>query len=656
MEGFTVTGEPYVSPVTPVQTRYGTQHNLVTKDEIEQQDSHDFQSTLRNVPGVMYQSKNLIGSQTSHSIYIRGRGASHPSSDFTVQFDGVPRFGALFGQVLGDGTAVSTIGGVEVYKSPQPSQFGSGYAMLNIQPRYMTREGKEFEADLGAGTFQTFDQSVSAGYRNGPIDLYAAQSFTSTDGHRENSGAEQKSYYFNTGIRFGESWSVRFLASYVDAWTEAPMPDETPTSTNGVSYPGAERYDTETFLNTLTLSHQYDGFGGYLKLYLNDTNFDLIQELTSGQRYGSGTGGLWSRQEITMYGVRAKEKLHLWTGGEIIAGADFDFSDLSNTQRTYSGAAVPGINGGLAKREWDFPLIRILSPYMAVSQYFGRPEGFHVTPSAGLRYYEHNEFKDKGSSQAGLVTGYGNTDLAFNYARGVNYPSPIALMNLVVETSTVDDPGQYWEELKPEVVDHYEVGLTHSWPGRASVAATGFYDKGKDRFRTYMFGAIPTVWNDTIGEYTIKGLELSGTVIPVKDLELFAGFTWMESEAEGDDGNERDRMPYTPRFQAQAGADWKFLGKYRLHADMQHLHDVYAATSMRSGGFNFPELSDSAKLDDSTVFNARVSRSFDWPSLGMKDSEIYLAVNNLTDEDYEYARGYPMPGITAFGGVKLKFQ
>ena len=91
--------------------------------------------------GLCFRARILSGSQTSHSLYIRGRGASHPSSDFAIEFDGVPRYGALFGQVLGDGIAVSTIGGIEVYKSPQPSQFGSGYASVNVLPKYLTERG-----------------------------------------------------------------------------------------------------------------------------------------------------------------------------------------------------------------------------------------------------------------------------------------------------------------------------------------------------------------------------------------------------------------------------------------------------------------------------------------------------------------------------------
>jgi len=230
------------------------------------------------------------------------------------------------------------------------------------------------------------------------------------------------------------------------------------------------------------------------------------------------------------------------------------------------------------------------------------------------------------------------------------------VMNLVVDTSTVTDPGRYWSQIKPETADHYEFSVTHTLPGKASLGATYFRDLGKDRFRAYMFGAVPAVWNDPIGEYEIRGLELTGTVTPAQDLELFAALTWLRSEAKGNDGNERTRLPYTPNFQAQAGADWKFLKGCLLHVDMQHLQGVYSSTSFRTQGFNYGDLGEALKLDDSTLVNAKVSRTFDRPEWGMKDSEIYLAVNNLFNDHYEYATGYAMPGITLFGGVKLRFQ
>lgn len=656
LEEITITVPPYKDPVTPVETRYGTQYNIVTEEQIEEQNSLDLQSALRNVPGVMFQSKNFVGSQTSHSLYIRGRGSSHPSADFPVFFDGAPRYGALFGQVLGDGIAIAMIGGIEVFKSPQPSQFGNGYALLNVLPRYMTKEGRELEFNGSAGSYGTFDENFSIGVKRGPLDMYMIQSWMRTDGHRPHSGADQQSYYLNSGYEINPHWNVRLLLNYVNAGTDAPEPDVKPTANNGVSHRGAERYETETFFTTLTVNNRYDRWDGFVKGYYNSTDFDLLQELRNGVRYGGNTGGLKSRQEIGLYGVRGRETFHLWEGGEIIVGTDWDMTDLKNTQRTYTGLATSGINGGLAKRVWDFPSTSLLSPYGAVRHMVGGKETFHLIPSAGIRYYWHNRFRDNAAGQAGLVAGYGNTDLHISYGRGVIYPTPVALMNFVLESAPVSNAEQYWSAIKPEVVDHYEVSLLHRWPGKGSFGATVFRDRGKNRFQTYMFGPIPTQFNDPIGFYEIRGLELTGSWNPINRLEFFAASTWLDAQAMGPNRIETDRLPYTPKFQFQAGAKWTLLEKYSVYADMQHLRDMYQGTTRRSGTFNFPQLTRLDKLDDITIVNARLSYTFDYTPLWLKRSEIFVAVNNVFDQGYEYSKGYPMAGITVLGGLTLRFN
>jgi outer membrane cobalamin receptor len=652
----TVTAPRYTAPVTPKNTPYAAQYNVVTQEQVKEQNSYDFQSTLRDVPGIMFQSKNLVGSQTSHSLYIRGRGSSHPSSDFAILFDGVPRYGALFGQVLGDGIPVSAIGGMEIFKSPQPAQFGSGYASINILPKYMAKEGQEAEVNLSAGSYGTVNENVSAGVKKGSFDIYMAQSWLRTDGHRAHSGGDQQGYYANTGYRINDKWDVRLLFNYADAGTDAPKPDVTPSATNVVSHPGAERYETDTLFAALTLNHKYDRFGGFLKAYYNKTNFTLLQELTNGVRYGGNTGGLKSKQEIGLSGLRGKETLHLWPGGEVLFGADLDFTDLKNTQRTYSGLATAGINGGRAERVWAFPDTRLFSPYAAINQIIGRKEAFHVIPSAGIRYYNHDQFKDKSAAQGGVVFGYGNTDLSLNYSRGVNYPTPVVLMNFVLENAPIADASQYWKKLKPEVADHYEAGITHTWQGKGSIGATAFRDEGKDRFQAYMFGSIPLQYNDPIGHYEISGLELTASVTPVKNLDLFAATTWLQAQATGQNRIEQDHLPYTPSFQFQGGFTWSFLDHFRLFMDMQHLRGLYQGTSARSGSFNFSNPGAANKLDDMTLVNTRLSYAFSCKPLRLMGSEVFVAVNNIFDEHYEYAKGYPMPGTTFFAGVSLKFQ
>lgn len=641
----TVYGVADQAPPVPVTTRFGTQYNVVKEEQIRLQDSLDFYDALRNVPGVLYQKKNIIGGQTSASLYMRGRGASHPSPDLNILFDDVPRSGVLYGQALADGIPVYALGGMEIYKYPQPSRFGSGYGMINFIPKYMTEPGWEVNIGAEGGSYGAFAQNLGLGAKYGSFDVYAAQSWLSTDGHVDHSAGHQQSYYLNTGFQAAENWSLRLMANYVEARTEAP--DNPRTGLR--AYP--RRYDTETTLTTLTLANEYKLASGYLKGYYNNTNFWLV---------GESNGNATSKQSNDLYGLRARESFWLWQGSELVAGFDLDRMDLENRQSNHLTSV---------KKVWDFPDITLFSPYLAFSQLWGSEAGFHVTPSAGLRYYKHSEFQNKTTPQLGLVLGYADTDLNFNYARGVNYPSPVVLQNFLENKSM--PAGFDSKKIRPEVVDHYEFGLAHTWPGTASLGVTLFYDDGKDRTRAYMFGSPnpdEAFFNSRAARYKIRGLELSGALNPVDNLELFAGATWLRAKATGDDGKKQDTLPYTPDFTFQAGFQWSFLEHFRFSGDYRYLHDVYAANSMRTTdpsapASNFSALTDAYRLPDLNVVNLRLDYLFDYAPLHIRQGKVWLAVNNVFNRKYAYALDsngtdtayYYMPGTTFMLGFDFKF-
>ncbi|MDR3357751.1 MAG: TonB-dependent receptor plug domain-containing protein [Desulfovibrio sp.] len=668
----TVYGVADQPPAVPVTTRFGTQFNVVTEEQIALQNSLDFYDALRNVPGVMFQKKNIIGGQTSHSLYIRGRGAGHPSPDLGILFDDVPRFGALYGQALADGVPVYALGGMEIYKYPQPSRFGSGYGMVNFIPKYMTEEGYELKLGFEGGSFSTFAENVGMGAKKEQFDVYAAQSRIWTAGHVDNSAAWQGSWYGNLGVQLFEDWSLRVMSSYVSAQTEAPDSPLTggrKTAPSGNSWL-TDRYDTYSSLSTVTLANDYKQASGWLKGYYNDTKFFLR---------GEGASDTYSRQHIQMYGLRGRETFSVWEGSEFVLGFDLDKTVMENyqlkhTQRNSAGALVPVARGQNNPSTWDFPDQTLFSPYLAASQMFGLEDGFHVIPSAGLRLYAHNLFADKAAPQAGLVLGYGNTDVNFNYARGVNYPSPVVLQNFLGNKSLPS--GFDTKEIKPEVVDHFEVGLTHKWPGLFTLGGTYFHDDGRDRTRAYMMNpsGVPvgeSFFNTTsTARYVIEGVELSGSLTPVEGLELFAGATWLKARAKGDDGVERDKMPYTPEFAFQAGFKWDFLEHFRLSGDFQHIQGMYQGTVSRTQNPAVPvtavaRLTDRDRLPDINVLNLRLDYMFDYEPWHLEQGKLYVAVDNVLNAPYAYAMEkdgntgprdfYYMPGTTVMVGFELKF-
>jgi iron complex outermembrane receptor protein len=300
---------------------------------------------------------------------------------------------------------------------------------------------------------------------------------------------------------------------------------------------------------------------------------------------------------------------------------------------------------------------------------FGSQDGLHIIPSAGIRLDHNTVFADKTAPQAGVVFGHKHTDLNFNYARGVNYPSPVVLQAFLANQDL--PTGFDTNKIKPEIADHFEAGLTHTQPGAFTLGATYFHDLGKDRTRAYMFGGAPNefFFNSTTAQYKIHGVELTGNMTPVESLTIFGGATWLKSTGTGDDGIERDRMPYTPAFTFQTGFNWDFLKHFHLSGDYQHFQNMYAGTLARtsstgSPASNYPSLTNLNLLPDANIANFRLDHDFRCPALYLEKAKIFIAVDNVLNSKYAYAletnasgqKGYYyMPGATFMAGLSLNF-
>lgn len=619
------------APTLPETDAYGARHNVVTEEQIREQGSLDLLDALRDVPGVMFSKRNAIGTNTGNSLYVRGRGYNHPSLDTTVSFDGAPRYGLIYGQSMADSIPVFAVNAVEVFKSPQPSSFGAGYAALNIVPRHQDTQGWSAETGFSGGSFRTLSENASVGLRRGPFDIYAAQSWISTEGHMVHSGAYQQSYYLNIGFWINAYWNLRLLGNYVDAETmQAPKTGQKKSEV-------LSTYRTDTIFTTATVNNEYDNAKGFAKLYYNFTDFRILDE---------GSLDSWSRQVLNGWGLRAKEVFSFWEGSDLTGGIDLDMSDTVNENHKSSAPILA-----------EFPPAALVSPYAAASQYFNLGGQFYLIPSAGLRGYVHSVWENSLSPQAGLVSGWKNLELSFSYARGVIYPAP-ALLQGLAESGKID--GLNLKEARPETVHHFEGGVSFRRPSLFSLGASYYYDDGRDRI---VAAGANAPGNASLASYfRIQGFEGGGSFsfnknwLMLKALEVFAGYNWIISlRARGEDGKEVDRMPYTPVFTASAGFKWTFLEKFQLSGDYQFLHDLYSG-GLSPTGASFFDPSESQRLQDISLFNLRLAYSFAYKPWRLENGEVFVAAANLFNRGYEYYQGYTMPGFSLTLGAGLRFK
>jgi iron complex outermembrane receptor protein len=630
---YTLAPEPVVSsPIIEgnMVSRYGIESTVVTSKQIADMNAQDITAALRRTPGVTIARFNPVGSfggAQGGGIFIRGMGSSRPGGELATLIDGVNISNPIWGHPILDIVPIDPAGAIHVYKAAQPNLFGNAFAAIDIAPKRLTEDGFLTRVSGQYGKHNTLFQSFEHGGKKGPLDYYVGQSFKSSDGHRDHADGQLESYYGRLGYQVFDNWNVSWFGTYSNNFAHD-------SGVGGERYNNG-RYGTWDGLNILTLANEYEQAAGHLKLYYNtgEANWDGESSF-NGAAY---LGDLRTRMEWETWGARAREALHLWKGGEIILGFDYDnLAGKQNAHRKYNDS-----DQKFSRHEFE-----LWSGYASVSHMFGDKDGWRFIPSVGMRQYWHSEFDDEASPHAGLIIGYKDTELHVGYSRAVVYPSlNVAILSEVVSPPLVMNNPYGWKNLSAEVMDHFEVGLSHVFNQYVKADLTAFWDEGKDRYRMWSRNpsGMPPAGFSNIDSYHKYGVESTVTVTPCDDLSLFAGAAFLETSPHD--------MPFAPRWTLSGGLNWRFLEDFQLSADALYRSSMYTDSWARTAA----PVTDPGKVTDLFLLNAKLSWFFDLPAACLKEGELFLALENITDRSYEYSPGYRMPGITWTVGLTLNF-
>jgi len=598
---------------------YAAQKTTVSESQMDDLNAQDLAAALKRTPGVNISRYNPVGSfggATGGGVFIRGRGSSRPGAEIKTLIDGIPAYMSVWNHPLLDLMSIDPAQSIEIYKSPQPHIFGNAFGVVNIVPKRMMGEGFAAKGEVAGGSHSTLVAKGEHGGRLEGFDYYLGGGYRTSDGHRENADGELRDLYGRAGYRFSENWGLSLFTFWND---------------NYANDPGAEgadldlrqgRYETRTWLTVVTLENRYDAAEGHLKLYRNGGEGDWLDQPTD-------TPGLREDlfNDFVFYGLKFREALHFWTGGEIIVGFDRDVTDGDYNAEFSDGT----------RDDWDGHDFTIASPYTAVSHQFGHKEGFHVTPSAGVRYYDNSDFNAEWSPHAGLILGYKQTELHTGYSRGVIYPG----LDVVVLSEKVNPAlGSSWKNLKAETADHFEVGLSQYFGSLAIVDLTCFYDDGNDRYVIVPPPPPPPVFAN-IEEYRIRGVESTLSLYPTESLSLFFGFTYLDTDPSD--------LPYAPEIAFSAGMSLRFLKNFKLNLDCRYVDEMHVDAQARR-----KDAENTMTVDSYFLVNGKLSYDFVMGVRGL-NVEVFLAGENLTNTSYEYLPGYPMPGATGMVGLGFKF-
>lgn len=602
----TVTASPVVEEISI--DAYSSTAALVTEDQLRDQNAVDLAAAMRRTPGVQITRYNPVGAyggDQGGAVFIRGMGVSRPGSEIKTYVDGVPLYVGVWGHPALDMLPINGMENITVYKSPQPHINGNNFASINLQTKSAIEDGIHGDARISAGSFSTVVEQANIFGKQGPVDFMLAQGYASSDGDRKNSEGNLRNAMGKIGFQFNEHWKASL--GFVYANNEVQDPGDSRAAPPAIT----PEYKSRVGMVTAALSHQHGDWKGEFRLYNTDGHSDL---------YNDSVWGTFLT-EFDMKGLRWKEAFSPWTGGTVTAGLDID---------RLSGSVRGANTGGTV----DVPDFRLTSPYMALSQTVSVSEGWALVPSAGVRFYDHNQYESKTAPHAGLSLVSNKVTLFANVSRGINYPGqegPALQAALPFMFA-----GTTWQQLSPEENNHREVGVKFAPTESTQVDISLFSDKIKNRYvYDLAFGA--TTYYNT-GGYRMNGAELSVKQQITSNWTLFGGLTLLDPSI--------NHLPYTPDKALTAGINGQ-IGPVTVVLDAQYQDEVWALNKSRN-----TLAANTTKVDSFAIVNARLS--YPLPGIGQK-GEVFLAVENLFDRDYEYRPGYTMPGVSGQVGLSASF-
>jgi len=595
---------------------YANRITTVTDRQIEDLNALDFPSALRRVPGVTISRYNLVGSYggaQGGAIFIRGMGSERPGAEISMLIDGRPSFVGIWTHPLMDMLSVNNLDHIDIYKGAQPVLFGNmAYGAVNLRTKRMTEEGFITRIRSAYGTYNTLDEWIEHGGKKGRFDYYLTGNYKSSDGHRRDADGEAQNYFGRIGYQMIDNWDLSLTTSRTSSWADDPGVKGSPQP------PVTSRFGLRDQTFDLTLSNKYKIAEGFVKVYYDDGQIRWKDQW-------DGVGPFDTNTDWNNYGIRAQQKLRLWTSGEITLGYDYDVYGGKSKEVRFNRPAPPTIR----IKELEDTHFYNSAPYFAVRHTFGKE--LQITPSFGLRYNMSRYFGNDLGPQAGVVLKYKDTEIYAQYARGFNLPGVYAVFFYELNFGQ----GDKWKELKPEKIDHYEVGVSQKITRWLKADVALFYDSGEDRL---VFKAPPPRF-ENLESYRTRGIELTATLTPWNNFECFVGGTYLSP-------NPND-LPYAPRVTFTAGISYVLWKRVFINLDSQYVSSRFVSNPRYPSAI--PD-----KVDSYYLLNGKIAYRFKYATQKW-EGEVFVAGENLTNVHYEYLKGYPMPGATAMVGASIRF-
>ena len=557
------------------------------------------------VPSLFVTQRNILGFGVgshggSGGIKIRGVGGS-PTSGVLMMVDGQPQFAGLYSHPVADFYESEYVDHVEVLRGPGSVLYGSNAmgGVINVITKRAKTDGVHTAITSQYGSHNTWQSSLTNMTRFGRFSSLVSAGYDRTDGLRKNFDFKQSSLYAKIGYELSHQWSLAADYSLMNYRGNDPVNAriENPEATD-IYHQNVTRGEA-----SISVSNNYGSTNGVARVYYS-----------YGNHYIDDPRHFHSLDD--RLGILAYENFSPWRMASATIG--FDFNRYTG-KIPVSGGHSHGDGSQQAQMQTIArKFIAEYSPYITLQQ---RLFDDIITLNAGVRLAMSNRFSNQWLPQFGFtVRPAEGWSVKASIAKGYRNP---AFSEMYLYRIAND-------ELDPERMINYEVGIGKHFSKYLTLDLTAYYANGSNLIQTT---SVPTAEGGTMmrymntGSFINKGIELSAQSNPLDNLLLRASYSYMHSSV-GD-------LTAAPRNQYFLGIAWRVLPQLNVDARLNGIGGLFV--------YNDMERENYALLGMKVTYTP------------VKCLDIFANLDNITDVKYQINRGYDMPGFTAMGGVRVRF-
>ncbi|MCP4119166.1 MAG: TonB-dependent receptor [Desulfobacteraceae bacterium] len=613
--------------------------NTITVEEIKKRGAQSVAEALDFVPGIDVQAN---GKNTN--LKLRG----FDQVDVKVLIDGVPAHESYFGSLDLDLIPVDSIARIEVTKGASSVLYGSNTmgGVINI----ITKKGGKkpvttFTTSFGENNTQNY--AASHGAALGKFNYWMSYGYRSSDGFELSDDFDEHNGLTGLGTEFNEDGGTRDLSDFIKRTANAKLGYE--YDTDSKVYLSFDYHNNEK--GCPTHSYRYWKYNEWDQWQLNLVgqhdvtdrvtmkarmfyvdHDDTLEDVSWDEDHSTPSKKKWfetSSYDDKSYGGEVQAYVDLGPWSQLKLGMNY-LKDNHKQQDYIDTGSNPGLRPQ-EEYEADTYSFAVENEILAIDK---------LSMIAGFSYDTKDPKKannqpvpdkvDAFNPQMGIV--YDVTD-TFALHASVGKKTRFPQLKELYSKAAGGNP-----DLDAQQTIAYEVGASKQFNQWLNLSMALFYNDIDDRIVYKRNDQIYT----NIGESTIKGVEFDIALTPIDKLDLNVNYTWLSSKDRADSSSPELDAEDTPEHKLNLGLGYAF--DFGLSTFLQ--------ASYTSDQIEYDKKGNEIEYDSFFLINARLVQKL--PMIHGLDSEIFLDVKNLMDEDYEESNG-PMPGRNFLAGMTLTF-